>query len=215
MARLPTHAGAHFLVMWDNAYAVHDLDSSRVRGSRVLRRCSPPRGTDDHVVQFTSTSKITFAGAGVAFPRALPADRQIARKTAGRDRRSAPTRSISCATYVFSKVDSTRTCGAHAELHPPEVRTRCSSASIEALDGLDIATWTRPQGGYFISFDTVARHRQARDRARARDRRDVDAGRRYVPIRSRSGGPQHSHRADVCRVSQTCEAATDVFVLVR
>ena len=59
-------AADDFVVLWDNAYAVHDLgDEGDVLAS--VFDAANTAGTGDHVVQFASTSKITHAGAGVAF----------------------------------------------------------------------------------------------------------------------------------------------------
>ncbi len=71
-AQLPKRAGAHFLVMWDNAYAVHDLETPSVAVGEHRSAADRAAGTDDNAVQFASTSKITFAGAGVAFLASSP-----------------------------------------------------------------------------------------------------------------------------------------------
>ncbi|MDH3995268.1 MAG: aminotransferase class I/II-fold pyridoxal phosphate-dependent enzyme, partial [Gammaproteobacteria bacterium] len=66
IARLPQLAGDDFLVMWDNAYAVHSLYDDAAPLAAISDYCRS-HGTLDQVFQFGSTSKITFAGAGVAF----------------------------------------------------------------------------------------------------------------------------------------------------
>ncbi|MCB1849162.1 MAG: aminotransferase, partial [Halieaceae bacterium] len=66
MAALPKLAGDHFLVMWDNAYAVHTLYDDAPELASIAGYCRA-QGTLDNVFQFGSTSKITHAGAGVAF----------------------------------------------------------------------------------------------------------------------------------------------------
>ena len=59
-------AANDFVVLWDNAYAVHDL-SPRMDTLTSIREAALSKGTLDHIVHFASTSKITFAGAGVGF----------------------------------------------------------------------------------------------------------------------------------------------------
>ena len=59
-------AADDFVVLWDNAYAIHHLEFPGVELASV-REASLRHGTEDQIVQFASTSKVTFAGAGVAF----------------------------------------------------------------------------------------------------------------------------------------------------
>jgi len=65
-AKLPTIAGKDFQIMWDNAYAVHDLEEKTVQLANLLQ-LAEKAGTADQVAVLASTSKITFAGAGIAF----------------------------------------------------------------------------------------------------------------------------------------------------
>ena len=67
MARLPKTAAADdFVVFWDNAYAVHDLGCSPKRLTQIMP-LARQAGTADHIVLFASTSKITYASAGLGF----------------------------------------------------------------------------------------------------------------------------------------------------
>ena len=67
LAQLPKQAAADdFVVLWDNAYAVHDLYDEGDALASIFDAANSA-GTADHMVQFASTSKITHAGAGVAF----------------------------------------------------------------------------------------------------------------------------------------------------
>src|SRR5690625_4484564 len=71
IARLGQKAHPAFRVFWDNAYAVHDLNPHAPRLAPIAAYCRQ-YGTEDSVYQFTSTSKITFAGAGVSFLATSP-----------------------------------------------------------------------------------------------------------------------------------------------
>ncbi len=71
IARLGEIAGSGFLVMWDNAYAVHALTDSAPELANINRYCEQYNSAES-VFQFGSTSKITFAGAGVAFMASGP-----------------------------------------------------------------------------------------------------------------------------------------------
>ncbi len=152
IASLPKRAGAHFLVMWDNAYAVHDLEQAAPQ----LASLAPlliAAATDDHAVQFTSTSKITFAGAGVGFLASSPAlvaalEKRLSTMTIGPDK----VNQLRHVRFLEGRL------AAHMQRHAALLRPKFE-AVIERLDqslsGLGVASWTRPSGGYFISLDTL------------------------------------------------------------
>ena len=151
LAELPNKAAADdFVVFWDNAYAVHHLNFP---GSELpsIYAAAEARGTLDHIVQFASTSKVTFAGAGVAFIAASPTVLDVLHET------------MSVFMICPDKVNQLRHARflagrleehmqAHAELLRPKFGIVEEILSAE-LEGLDIATWTQPDGGYFISLD--------------------------------------------------------------
>lgn len=154
IARLPQLASEDFVVMWDNAYAVHPLyDNAPVLAS--LRAACGEYGTLDQVFQFGSTSKITFAGAGVAF------------MSTGTDTLAAFERHLSFQSIGPDKVNQLRHLrflGGEGELenhmarHAAIIRPKFETvlATLEAeLGDRGMGTWTRPLGGYFISFDTL------------------------------------------------------------
>lgn len=152
IATLPSAAGPHFLVCWDNAYAVHDLTFPPPELASIAD-AAEAAGTSPHVVQFCSTSKITFAGAGVAFVAAAAAvldrlERFLSTQEIGPDK----VNQLRHARFLEGRMESHMR--AHAALIKPKF-----DAVLERLDaglsGLDVATWTRPRGGYFISFDTL------------------------------------------------------------
>ncbi len=154
LAQLPKLAAGHFLVMWDNAYAVHTLyDDARPLApiSDYCRR----HGTLENVFQFGSTSKITFSGAGVAF------------LGSSRDNLVALAKHLGYQSIGPDKVNQLRhvrflrdtdTLAAHMARHAAIVRPRFDSVldTLEReLAGAGMGSWTRPRGGYFISFDTL------------------------------------------------------------
>jgi DNA-binding transcriptional MocR family regulator len=151
LAQLPERAGANFLVLWDNAYAVHDLvdDPPHLANIAELARRA---GTFDQIAIFGSTSKITFAGAGVAYLGGSQSflgrfERHLAAQAIGPDK----VNQLRHARFLAGRL--TAHMRAHAALIKPKfdaVLTRLT----QSLSGLDIARWTEPKGGYFISFDT-------------------------------------------------------------
>ena len=152
IAKLGLIANPSFRVMWDNAYAVHDLVENPPELSNITERCAA-HGTQDSVWQFASTSKITFASAGISFFASSEANVLNFEKLYG------------VSTIGPDKVNQLRTIKllpdlasmkAHMQKHSAILKPRFD-AVLEALDnelGKEFGTWTRPQGGYFVSLDT-------------------------------------------------------------
>jgi DNA-binding transcriptional MocR family regulator len=154
LAQLPTIAREHFIVMWDNAYAVHALYDDAPTLAPIAEYCRK-HGTMDNVFQFGSTSKVTFPGAGVAFLGSstdnLDALREhLSFQTIGPDK-------VNQLRHVRFLKDS-NTLAAHMARHADIIRTRFESV-LETLQrelaGKGMGSWTTPLGGYFISFDTL------------------------------------------------------------
>ena len=209
LARLPKRAGAHFLVLWDNAYAVHEFDSSSPRLASLTPLLAAA-GTEDHAVQFTSTSKITFAGAGVGFLASSPLilkslEKQLGASTIGPDK----VNQLRHVRFLDGRL------GAHMQRHAELIRPKFRAVLErldQGLDGLDIATWTRPQGGYFISFDTIPGiARRVVARAREIGVTLTPAGATF-PY-GRDPQDRNIRIAPTFARVEDVEAATDVFVL--
>ncbi len=151
LARLCNDAAADdFVVLWDNAYAVHDLHFPPLQLASI-HAAAEQAGTLDHVVQFGSTSKITFAGGGLAFvagsQRVLTQlERQLSFMTIGADK----VNQLRHARFLRGRLEAHMQ--AHAELLRPKFALVIDTLRRE-LQALDIATWTEPQGGYFVSLD--------------------------------------------------------------
>jgi len=153
MAELPAQAAADdFVVLWDNAYAVHDLTDQTEELASIFE-ASRQAGTADHVVQFASTSKITFAGGGVAF---LAASETVLQALEAR---------LSFMMIGPDKVNQLRHVRflqgrlhehmqSHARLLKPKFDAVQEILQQDLAD-LHIATWTNPSGGYFVSLDLL------------------------------------------------------------
>ncbi len=152
LASMKTRA-EDFRIFCDNAYAVHHLDGRSKRVKNILTACKQA-GNPHRVFLFGSTSKITFAGAGVAMmagskENMAQAKKQISIQTIGPDKLNQLRHA------KFFK--STAGIKSHMEKHAAIIRPKFDavlSGLEEELGGKQVARWTRPAGGYFISLDT-------------------------------------------------------------
>ena len=150
---MPT-AAPDFRIMWDNAYAVHHLTDAETKSADALSLAAAA-GHPNRPIVFASTSKITFAGAGVACLAASKANRDwyLARlgfSAIGPDK-------INQLRHVefFGDADGVRAhMRKHRELIAPKFEA-VQTALTERLDGLGIATWSKPVGGYFVDLDVL------------------------------------------------------------
>jgi DNA-binding transcriptional MocR family regulator len=151
LAELPRHAERPFLVLWDNAYAVHDFELPAAPLEPILP-LARAAGTADSIAMFASTSKVTFAGAGIAFLGGSAAfldamEKRMAAFIIGPDK----VNQLRHARFLGGRLDE------HMRAHAERVRPKFEAvqAGLEkGLGGTDLATWTRPKGGYFVSLDT-------------------------------------------------------------
>lgn len=153
MAAVPLKAGSHFTVFWDNAYLVHDLEETTEPLANLLAEAEKA-GTEDNMVILASTSKITFAGAGIAFLATSPAslagfEKHLSGMMIGFDK----VNQLRHVRFLKDKAGVIDHMAKHRELIKPKFDLVLKKLD-EAIGGKDIATWTQPRGGYFISLDT-------------------------------------------------------------
>ena len=147
-------AAKDFRIFWDNAYCEHHLYDEHDDILDVLDECEKA-GNPDMAYVFASTSKITWPGHGIAAMAASKANiddikKLMAFQTIGHDK-------VNQLRHVkfFGDINGLKEhMKKHADIIRPKFEMVVKSLS-DALDGLDIASWTNPKGGYFISFDTV------------------------------------------------------------
>ena len=147
-------AAPDFRIMWDNAYAVHDLGEV---GDKLLNifDVAEKYGTADRIFYYTSTSKITFPGAGVAMMAATPANlKQISKylgiQTIGYDKLNQ----LRHTAYFKDAAAVHRHMMALAAFIGKKFEI--TLGALSNLGGLGIAKWTSPRGGYFVSLDVLA-----------------------------------------------------------
>ena len=145
-------AAPDFLLMWDNAYCIHEFDCDYVEFPDIISLCAK-YGNADMVYEFASTSKVTFPGAGVGV------------MASSADNIAYFSKLINIQTIGFDKLNQLRhvrflptieAVKEHMKKHAEFLRPRFEAVERKLTEGLGetgCATWTHPRGGYFVSFD--------------------------------------------------------------
>lgn len=150
MARLKP-AASDFRIFWDNAYVVHDLYDEGDKLLNIYAECVKA-GNPDLPIIFTSTSKITFPGAGVAAQAASPNNVSLLKgrmkfQTIGPDKLNQ----LRHARLLHNLNDVKAHMKRHAEILRPKFEAVLTALDTQLLDK-GIARWTNPKGGYFVSL---------------------------------------------------------------
>ena len=151
-------AASDFRIFWDNAYAVHHFSADPAEQDTVLdiaTTCAEA-GNPDRYLKFGSTSKITFPGAGVAAVAASPANvaeikRHMNAQAIGHDKLNQ----LRHARFLDEGAGLAAHMAKHGALMGPKFELVCRRLD-EELGEAGIATWTKPRGGYFVSFEGPA-----------------------------------------------------------
>jgi DNA-binding transcriptional MocR family regulator len=153
LARMKT-AAADFRLFWDNAYGVHHLGATQHEIPSILDLCAQA-GNADRAFVFASTSKITFAGGGASFFAASPAN--IKWLLSHMERRSIGPDKVNHLRHVRllkNEAGLHALMAQHAAILAPKFDA-VVRIFTEMLGGTGVATWTKPDGGYFVSFDVM------------------------------------------------------------
>ena len=153
LARMQTGA-PDFRLFWDNAYTVHHLTPHRHEVADILDLCEKA-GHPDRAFIFASTSKVTLAGAGLAFFASSPANvawylARMFKRTIGSDKLNQ----LRHVRFLKDHAGLMRHMDGHRALLAPKFAA--VQAALDArLTGTGAATWAKPEGGYFISLDAT------------------------------------------------------------
>ena len=148
-------AASDFRIYWDNAYSIHHLyDHDQDHLIEILAECKRA-GNPDLVYKFSSTSKVSFPGSGLAAIAASPNNLEDIRKqlkvqTIGHDKVNQ-LRHVRFFKDIHGMVEHMRK---HADIMRPKFEAVTEILDRE-LGGLGIGSWLKPKGGYFISFDSM------------------------------------------------------------
>jgi DNA-binding transcriptional MocR family regulator len=153
LAAMPT-AAADFRIFWDNSYAAHHLNGTPARLKSILAACKKA-GTSDRVFIFGSTSKISFAGSGVAMMAGSEENirftmKQMSYQSIGPDKLNQ----LRHVRFFKNMAGIESHMLKHAAILSPKFEAVLAVFDGE-LSGKGVATWSRPTGGYFINLDTL------------------------------------------------------------
>ncbi len=147
-------AAPDFVVMWDNAYCIHEFDGDYVPFPDILSICREA-GNPDMVFEYASTSKVTLPGAGVSVMATSVDNMKYMTKLLGVQTISYDkVNQLRHVLYLKDKAHTLELMKRHAAVMKPKF-----DAVVKALDEqiapLGIAQYKRPKGGYFVSVDTM------------------------------------------------------------
>ena len=147
-------AAPDFLLMWDNAYIIHEFDGDFVPFPDILTLCREA-GNPDMVFEFASTSKVTFPGAGVSCFACSEANMVHMKKLYGVQAISFDkVNQLRHVLFLKDKATTLELMKKHAEIMKPKF-----DAVVETLEKeiapLGIGSWVTPKGGYFVSYDAL------------------------------------------------------------
>ena len=151
LAALET-AAPDFRIFWDNAYAVHHLTEQHTKTADILGLCSAS-GHPNRAIIFASTSKVTFAGAGVCFLGSSAANiewylKHLGKRTIGPDK----VNQLRHARFLKSTEGVHALMDGHRAILAPKFEAVVEILRAR-LGDYAVASWTEPKGGYFVSLD--------------------------------------------------------------
>ena len=147
-------AAKDFRVIWDNAYIIHELTDTPDNLLNIFDVCKE-YGTEDYFVEFTSTAKISFPGAGVSAIAA--SDNNIAEIKKRLNFQTISYDKLNQLRHVkyFKNVDGIKAhMEKHAKIIAPKFQLVLDMLEKE-IAPLGIGEWVKAKGGYFISYNTV------------------------------------------------------------
>lgn len=147
-------AAPDFAIIWDNAYCLHEFKGDYVPFPDILSLCEKA-GRPNMVYEFASTSKITFAGGGISCMAASEENIRYFTGVFGVQMISYDkVNQLRHVKYLQNKAHTLEIMKGHAAIMAPKFSVVSDWLSRE-IGPLDIARWTEPSGGYFVSLYTM------------------------------------------------------------
>ena len=147
-------AAPDFTIMWDNAYCIHEFIGEFEPFEDIISLCRDA-GNPDMVYEFASTSKITFPGAGISVMASSVDNIKYMQSLLTMEIISYDkVNQIRHVKYLKDKENTLALMKRQASVLGPKFKCVLDYLDNE-IEGLGIACWQRPKGGYFVSVNTV------------------------------------------------------------
>lgn len=147
-------AAPDFTIMWDNAYSIHQFEGDYIPFPDIIRECEKA-GSPDMVIEFASTSKVTFAGGGFSCMAASTANIAYFTKLFNVQMISQDKiNQLRHVRFLKDKAHTLEIMAGHAKIMAPKFQVVKKWLETE-IRPLGFASWTNPTGGYFVSLDTM------------------------------------------------------------
>ncbi len=148
-------AAPDFLIMWDNAYCVHEFDGEYVPFPDMIELCAKA-GNPDMVMEFASTSKITFPGSGISVVASSEDNIRYFEKLFSVQMISYDkVNQLRHVRYLQNKEHTLDIMKRHASIMKPKFEIVAAVLDKE-IKNLGFAEWNAPKGGYFVSLNTMS-----------------------------------------------------------
>ena len=140
--------------MWDNAYCVHEFEGEFVPIKDIISLCAEA-GSPDMAIEFASTSKITFPGAGISVMASSEANIAYFTKLNGVQMISHDKiNQLRHVKYLKDKAHTLELMKKHASVLAPKFQVVADMLEKE-IKPCGFGQWNRPKGGYFVSLNTM------------------------------------------------------------
>lgn len=147
-------AAKDFMLMWDNAYCIHEFDGDFVEFPDIIGLCKE-YGNADMAYEFASTSKVTFPGAGISVMASSEANIKYLTKSFGVQVISFDkVNQIRHVKFLKDKENTLALMREHAKIMKPKFDTVIKYLERE-IAPLGIGSWVVPKGGYFVSYEAM------------------------------------------------------------
>ena len=147
-------AAKDFILMWDNAYCIHEFEGDYVPFPDILEACEKA-GNPDMVFEYASTSKVTLPGAGVACFACSKANMDYMKRLLSIQAISFDkTNQLRHVLYLKDKEHTLNLMKKHSQILGPKFKAVLDKLEKE-IEPLGIATWQKPKGGYFVSVNCM------------------------------------------------------------
>ena len=147
-------AAPDFVIMWDNAYCVHEFEGAFKPFADIISLCASS-GNPDMVYEFASTSKITYPGAGISVMASSEENIRYMTRLMGVQMISYDkVNQLRHVLYLKDKKTTLELMKRHAGIMAPKFQTVLAKLEKQ-IEPLGFAKWNKPTGGYFVSLNTM------------------------------------------------------------